>query len=159
MAAQHKDKTIEASAVVENVLDELKSRHADLGVKDLLQGRIQVYSTVDARVQQIVNQALEHGLLLYEKRHPSASGLIQGSVVVLRNRDASILAETGGRQFYKDRSSSYSRLQPRHEVPAATWVRNETHCLSRRFSARNIQSRYHGSRRTHQRCRWQRSRM
>ena len=59
-------------------------------------------------MQQIVNEALEHGLELYEKRHPSAKGLIQGSVVVLRNRDASILAETGGRQFYKDRSTSYS---------------------------------------------------
>ena len=105
---EHKDKLIGASAVVDNVLDELKSRYADLSEKDLLQGRIQVYSTVDARVQQIANQALEHGLLLYEKRHPSASGLIQGSVVVLRNRDASILAETGGRQSYKDRSSAYS---------------------------------------------------
>jgi penicillin-binding protein 1A len=101
----HKDKTVPASAVVENVLDELKSRHADLNEQDLLQGHIQVYSTVDAQVQQIANQALEHGLLLYEKRHPSARGLVQGSVVVLRNRDASILAETGGRQSYKDRSS------------------------------------------------------
>jgi penicillin-binding protein 1A len=90
------------------VLDELKIRGADLSEKDLLQGHIQVYSTVDARVQQIANQALEHGLVLYEKRHPSGSGLIQGSVVVLRNGDASILAETGGRQSYKDRSSAYS---------------------------------------------------
>ncbi len=59
-------------------------------------------------MQQIVNEALEHGLELYEKRHPRAKGIIQGSVVVLRNRDASILAETGGRQFYQDRSASYS---------------------------------------------------
>jgi len=44
---------------------------------------------------------------VYEKRHSGARGLIQGSVVVLRNRDASILAETGGRQVYKDRSSAY----------------------------------------------------
>ena len=106
--AQHKDKTFGASAVVDNVLDELKGGHADLTEKDLLQGHIQVYTTVDARVQDISNRALEHGLLLYEKRHPRASGLIQGSVVVLRNRDASILAETGGRQFYKDRSSASS---------------------------------------------------
>jgi penicillin-binding protein 1A len=106
--AQHKDKAIGASAVVDNVLDELKSRRADLSEKNLQQGHIQVYSTVNARVQEIANQALEHGLLLYEKRHPGASGLIQGSVVVLKNRDASILAETGGRQFYKDRSSAYS---------------------------------------------------
>jgi membrane peptidoglycan carboxypeptidase len=109
----HKDKTIGTSAVVDSVLAELKGgelsgRHAGLGEQDLLQGHIQVYSTVDAHLQDIANQALEHGLLLYEKRHPSASGLVQGSVVVLRNRDASILAETGGRQSYKDRSSAYS---------------------------------------------------
>jgi penicillin-binding protein 1A len=103
----HRDKTIEASAVVEHVLDELTSPQSDLSVKDLMQGRIQVYSTVDVSVQKIANQALEHGLLMYEKRHPGAGGLIQGSVVVLKNRDASILAETGGRQFYKDRSSAY----------------------------------------------------
>jgi len=58
---------------------------------------------VDAHVQQIMNEALEHGIELYEKRHPSSKGLIQGSVIVLRNHDASILAETGGRQFYKGR--------------------------------------------------------
>lgn len=107
VVAQHKDRIIESSAVVDNVLDELISRQADLSVKDLFQGRIQVYSTVHAAVQKIVNQALEHGLLMYEKRHLGAVGLIQGSVVVLSNRDASILAETGGRQFYQDRSSAY----------------------------------------------------
>jgi penicillin-binding protein 1A len=103
----HKDSLVEASAVVDSVLDELTSRRLSLNVKDLLQGRIQVYATVDARVQQIANQALESGLLLYEKRHPAARGLVQGSVVVLRNRDAGILAETGGRQIYKDHSSAY----------------------------------------------------
>jgi len=95
-------------AVVGNVIEDLKVLRADLGIEDLLQGRIQIYSTVDVRVQQIVNEALEHGLMLYEKRHPGAKGLIQGSVVVLMNRDAGILAEAGGRQFYQDRSSSYS---------------------------------------------------
>ena len=92
---------------LENILQELKG-HRDLSVDDLLQGRIQVYSTVDLRVQQLVNEALERGLELYEQRHPSAKGIIQGSVVVLRNRDASILAETGGRQFYQNRSAAYS---------------------------------------------------
>jgi penicillin-binding protein 1A len=110
VVAQHKDKTIEASAVVDNILDELTSRQSELSVKDLREGRIQVYSTVDAGVQQIANQALERGLLLYENRHPGARGVIQGAVVVLRNRDAGTLAETGGRQFYKDHSSAYSDL-------------------------------------------------
>ena len=108
VVARHKDKVLQEAAVVENVFEELKGRSAGLNSEDLRNGRIQVYSTVDARVQQIVNEALEHGLELYEKRHPSAKGLIQGSVVVLRNRDAGILAETGGRQFYEGRSSSYS---------------------------------------------------
>lgn len=109
-AMRRKNKAPLGPAVVGNVLEELKGLYADLGIEDLLQGRIQVYSTVDARVQQIANEALEHGLALYEKRHRSAKGLIQGSVVVLRNQDASVLAETGGRQLYKGRSISYSDL-------------------------------------------------
>ena len=106
--AWHRGKMLPAAAVVENVLQELKTFNADLSVEDLLQGRINIYSTVDARVQQIMNEALEHGLELYEKRHPGSKGLIQGSVIVLRNRDSGILAETGGRQFYKGRLASYS---------------------------------------------------
>jgi penicillin-binding protein 1A len=108
VVAQRKDKKLQAPAVLGTILQELKGRGADLGVEDIMQGRIQVYSTVDVRVQQIANEALEQGIELYEKRHPSAKGLVQGSIVVLRNRDASILAETGGRQFYQDRSASYS---------------------------------------------------
>jgi penicillin-binding protein 1A len=108
VAVRRTKKLSPGPAVVENVLEELKDLCADLSIEDLLQGRIQIYSTVDARVQQIVSEVLEYGLELYEKRHPRTRGLIQGSVVVLRNRDASILAETGGRTLYKDRSSSYS---------------------------------------------------
>jgi penicillin-binding protein 1A len=104
---RHRDKAALAAAVVENVFEELRGCCTDLSPEDLHDGRIQVYSTMDAGVQQIVSEALEHGLVLYEKRHPSAKGLIQGSVVVLRNRDAGILAETGGRQFYEGRAASY----------------------------------------------------
>jgi membrane peptidoglycan carboxypeptidase len=98
---------LQSSAVVEHVLDDLKAEHGDLGVDNLLEGRIQVFSTVDARVQHIANDALEHGLKRYEQRHPKARGVIQGSVVVLKNRDGSILAETGGRQIYRGRATSY----------------------------------------------------
>ena len=97
-----------APAVVEHVLQEFQARHVDLSVDDLLQGRIHVYATADARVQHIVNEALEHGLGLYEQRHPKAREMIQGSVVVLQNGDGRILAETGGRQIFKGRSASYS---------------------------------------------------
>jgi penicillin-binding protein 1A len=105
--ARRKDKMLQAPAVLGTILQELRGR-GDRSVEDLLQGRIQVYSTVDLRVQQIANEALERGLEFYEQRHPGAKGIIQGSVVVLRNRDASVLAETGGRQFYQDRSAAYS---------------------------------------------------
>jgi penicillin-binding protein 1A len=108
VAVRLKNKAPLGPAVAGNVLEDIKVLRADLGIEDLLQGRIQIYSTVDVRVQKIVNEALEHGLALYEKRHPGAKGLIQGSVVVLMNRDAGILAEAGGRQFYQDRSNSYS---------------------------------------------------
>jgi membrane peptidoglycan carboxypeptidase len=99
---------LQASSVIEHVLEELTARHANLGVEDLLQGRIQVYATADARVQRIVNDALERGLQRYEQRHPRARGMVQGSVVVLRNRDGGILAETGGRQVFNNRPASYS---------------------------------------------------
>jgi len=107
-AGPHASQPFQSSAVVEHVLDELRAAHADLGIDDLLQGHVQVYSTVDARVQRIVADALEHGLARYEQRHPRARGMVQGSVVVLRNRDGSIVAETGGRQVYQGRATSYS---------------------------------------------------
>lgn len=101
----------QAPAAIAAVFAELKLHGAGrFGVEDLFQGRISVRSTVDERVQTVVNEALENGLILYENRHPGTKGLIQGSVVVLRNADAAILAEAGGRQVYKDRSTRYSDL-------------------------------------------------
>jgi membrane peptidoglycan carboxypeptidase len=107
VVAPGKDTMPQAPAVIESVLRELSRGDTELSVQHLLLGRIQVYSTVDTRVQHIVNEALEQGLVMYEKRHPSARGVIQGSVVVLRNRNASVLAESGGRGFYKERSNTY----------------------------------------------------
>ena len=99
----------EAPGAIANVLEELK-QHGGIrfGTEDLFQGRISVRSTVDGRVQTVVNEALENGLALYEKRHRKSKGVIQGSVVVLRNADAAILAEAGGRQVYQERSTRYS---------------------------------------------------
>lgn len=96
----------QAPAAIEHVLTELTQR--GFGVEDLFQGRIVVRSTIDARVQTVVNEALEHGLASYEKRHPKWAGTIQGSVVVLRNADAAILAEAGGRRVYNARDTRYS---------------------------------------------------
>ena len=95
-----------------NVLDELKGLDAtlapDIGMNQLLEGHIQVYSTVDDQIQRFANAALENELTLYERRHPQSKGLVQGSVVVLRNGDSAILAEVGGRRTYKSQNATYS---------------------------------------------------
>ena len=110
--AAHSNGLIEAPAAVGNVLDELKRLDAtpasDIGINQLLEGHIQVYSTIDDRIQRFANAALENGLKLYESRHPLNAGLIQGSVVVLRNSDSAILAEAGGRRTYKGHNTIYS---------------------------------------------------
>jgi len=99
----------DAPAAIGHVLDELERTGGNrIGVEDLFQGRIVVHATVDAGIQAIVTGALEDGLARYETRHPSEKGLIQGSVVVLRNADAAILAEVGGRQVFRDRGTRYS---------------------------------------------------
>jgi membrane peptidoglycan carboxypeptidase len=100
------DHALQAPAGVNSALDELHARHSQVNVEDLFQGRIQLYATADARVQRIVNQALEQGLESYEKRHPEAQGITQGALVVLRNSDASVLAETRGRPFYNQRTAT-----------------------------------------------------
>src|SRR5258705_13337210 len=103
----------QAPAAIDTVFDELRQHGAGrFGVEDLFRGKISVHATVDQRMQTIVNEALETGLALYDRRHPQAKGLIQGSVVVLRNADAAILAEAGGRHFYANRYARYSDFNP-----------------------------------------------
>ncbi len=110
--AAHVTGPTEAPAAVENVLEELKrldsTLASDIGMNQLLEGHIQIYSTIDDRIQRFANAALEDGLKLYERRHPQNAGLIQGSVVVLRNSDSAILAEAGGRRIYKGHNTTYS---------------------------------------------------
>jgi penicillin-binding protein 1A len=108
VAPRRLPKAFQSSAVVSHVLQELTAVHPELGVEDLLQGRINVSSTVDVRIQRIVNEALERGLAQYETRHSQYRGMTQGSVVVLKNRDGSILAEAGGRDMYQGRQTTYS---------------------------------------------------
>ena len=115
----------QAPAAIEHVIAELKQHGGDrFRLDDLFQGRISIHATVDGRLQAIVNEALENGLAQYERRHPAAKGVIQGSVVVLRNSDAAILAEAGGRQVYRGRPSVYSdfnRATAAMRQPGSAW--------------------------------------
>ncbi len=114
-----------APAAIESVFNELKQHGVDrFGIEDLVQGRISVRSTLDERVQTIVNDALENGLARYEKRHPGAKGSIQGSVVALRNANAAILAEAGGRPVFNNRQarySDYNRVTGSLRQPGSAW--------------------------------------
>jgi len=115
----------QASAAIGSVFHELERRGGThFGVAELFLGRVSVRTTVDERVQSVVNTALEDGLALYEQRHPRAKGRIQGSVVVLRNRDAGILAEAGGRGVYHERHnrySDYNRVTESMRQPGSAW--------------------------------------
>ncbi len=102
-----KIKTV-APSVVGDIFKEL--RHNGQNVEDLFDGKIQIYSTVDLNIQNIINAALENGLNAYEGRHPEAKNIIQGCVVVLRNRDGAILAQAGGRNVFKGQAYRYSDL-------------------------------------------------
>lgn len=74
---------------------------------ELFRGDLDVRLTVDARIQRIVNTALDSGIAMYESRHPENAGRTQGAVVIFRNSDAAILAEAGGRFMYD--STRYAR--------------------------------------------------
>lgn len=99
----------QAPAAVKNAMAELaRNTNGRLTLGQFADGNVRVHSTIDNRIQAAVNQALERGLAAYEKRHPSARGMIQGSVVVLANQDARVLAEAGGRAHYRNRRTSYT---------------------------------------------------
>jgi membrane peptidoglycan carboxypeptidase len=99
----------EAPAAVDHVLDEIRRHGGGLfTVEDLFQGRIRVRATVDQRVQRSSTRPWRTGSPATRSGTPRARGLVQGSVVVLANADAAILAEAGGRQLYNLRSSRYS---------------------------------------------------
>src|SRR5262245_55746840 len=107
IAARSASRTI-APAAVAGVFGELKLLGGGISVERLLEGRIRVHATLRNRLQRIVNDALENGLRGYEARHRESKGIVQASAVVMGNRDARILAEAGGRQFYRDRPTRYS---------------------------------------------------
>lgn len=99
---------LDAPAAVASVLDELRHGAGPFGVDDLLHGRVRVYTTIDNRLQRIAADAVESGLQQYERRHPASAGATQAAAVILRNADAAILAEVGGRRVYAGRAARYT---------------------------------------------------
>ena len=105
-----------------NVFREVKNNNLD--IDKIFEGEIQAYTTINLDIQKIANQALENGLKAYEKRYPGSKGIIQGSVVVLRNSDGAILAEVGGRQVYRTKPVAYTdfnRAENSHRQPGSAF--------------------------------------
>lgn len=103
---QDKRSATDAPSVVGDILSELKS--TGINMERLFNGEVRIRSVINLDVQAIANNALEDGLETFEERYPESKGVIQGSVVVLRNSDAAILAEVGGRKVYNNRAIKYS---------------------------------------------------
>ena len=96
----------DAPSIVSDILSELKP--AGISADRLFNGEIKIQSVSNLDIQAIANDALEEGLRAFEERHPESRGVIQGSVVVLRNSDAAIQAEAGGRKMHNNRAIRYS---------------------------------------------------
>ncbi len=96
----------EAPSIVGDVFGEVKKYGFD--TDKIFDGNLFVHTVINLDIQKIANEALENGLKSYEDRHPEAKGIIQGSVVVLRNSDGAILAEVGGRQIFNSRKIAYT---------------------------------------------------
>jgi penicillin-binding protein 1A len=138
-AAQHASEPLPSSAVVEHVLDELKTSHADLGIDDLLQGRIQVYSTVDARVPRIVSPGARAGAL-----RAAAPARPWGGPGLDRGAEEPRWEHPGGNGRPAGLSGPrdvVQRFQPRQEVAAPTGVDHEADRLSGRVPARRFLAR------------------
>ena len=58
-------------------------------------------------MQLIVNEALENGLALYEKRHPRGEGPDPGRGRGIAQRGRGDPGRVGGRQIFKDRQTHY----------------------------------------------------
>jgi len=105
--ARNNIKTI-APSVISEIFKE--TRDNGLDSEEIFQGNLQIKTTVDLKIQKIVNQSLNKGLETYETRHPDQKDMVQGSIIILRNSDAAILAMAGGREFYQGQRYKYSDL-------------------------------------------------
>jgi len=141
-------------AVVGNVLEEIKDLCADLSIEDSCRDRIQVYSTVGRPGTANCERGTGARPRALREATPSTKGLIQGSVVVLRNRDASILAEAGVVSSTKP-FDLIQRLENRvRKSLRQPWVCNEGPCVYLAAFSKDIKSRYPGSDGTHKCSQW-----
>lgn len=96
----------DAPSVVGDILSELKK--TGINTDKLFNGKVTIHAVSSLDIQKIANNALESGLRAFEERHSGSKGIIQGSAVALRNKDAAILAEVGGRKIFNKETIKYT---------------------------------------------------
>jgi penicillin-binding protein 1B len=90
-------------AFLDMVRRQLRRDYAD---DDLTSDGLQVFTTLDIRVQSETEQALGGGIPILEQRHGMASGNLQGAGVFLDPQNGEVLALVGGRN---PRESGFNR--------------------------------------------------
>ncbi|MBI4158108.1 MAG: transglycosylase domain-containing protein [Candidatus Yanofskybacteria bacterium] len=91
----------DAPTVVTETFREIRLNN--ITTSKIYSGDLQIHTTINLKIQKIAQDACENGLAEYEKRHPEHSGQTQCSIIALRNENAAILAEVGGRKFHQNK--------------------------------------------------------
>ena len=105
----HQDILTDAPYFVDHLLREIEQ-----GIGMDIPDGARIYSTLDPRVQRIVAQVVQEGLMKLEKRYPDLAGVeppLQGAAVVLDVKTGHVLAMVGGRNY---RLSQFNRAVQAH---------------------------------------------
>ena len=83
---------------VEYVRQKLEEKY---GEKELYRGGLNVYTTLDLRMQEMADAAMAKGLAALDKRHPRKDRQIQGALIAIEPHSGEIKAMVGGRDYKK----------------------------------------------------------
>lgn len=99
--------SVSAPYVAEMIRNQLYEKYGDA----IYNQGLNVYTTIDSRLQPAANSALQTGLAAYNNRHPNAAGNVEGAIVAINPKSGAILAMTGGVDFDKSR---FNRVTQAH---------------------------------------------
>lgn len=83
---------------VEYVRQKLEDKY---GETELYRGGLNVYTTLDLRMQEMADAAMAKGLAAVDKRHPRKDRVIQGALIAIDPHSGEIKAMVGGRDYKK----------------------------------------------------------
>lgn len=99
--------SLEAPYVAEMIRNQLYEKYGDA----IYSQGLNVYTTIDSRLQREANRALAEGLAAYNHRHGDQTPSVEGALVAMNPKTGAILAMTGGVDFNK---SHFNRATQAH---------------------------------------------